>query len=245
MDFKEMLYKQLSADFNVSTENLKNDGNIFILRKPNYERRLYKNDDCLLRILAINNKVVFNSTNAFFLERCKELFKDIEGEWISEFATLLKLDVLLRKFNFSIAEGHQYYIPSDIDNPVFNAAELRWFEGDELFRFYGDDDFSEALAFDEMHPDMIAVTAIADEKIIGMAGASRDGKYMWQIGINVLPGYENRGIGTYLVYRLKCEIIKRGLLPFYGTGASHINSQRVAFKAGFIPAFWELYTKIC
>lgn len=37
------------------------------------------------------------------------------------------------------------------------------------------------------------------DNIIGMAGASAGSETMWQIGVNVMPGYCSRGIGTKLV----------------------------------------------
>ena len=39
----------------------------------------------------------------------------------------------------------------------------------------------------------------------------------------------------------KNEILDMGRLPFYGTSMSHIASQRVAYNAGFYPAWAELY----
>ena len=83
-----------------------------------------------------------------------------------------------------------------------------------------------------------------DDKIIGMAGASADSETMWQIGIDVLPEYRGRGIGTNLVTLLKNEVLKRGKIPFYGTVESHLNSQNIAISAGFFPAWAELYSKI-
>lgn len=78
---------------------------------------------------------------------------------------------------------------------------------------------------------------------MGMAGASADSKTMWQIGINVLPEYRGRGIGTNLVTLLKNEILNRGKIPFYGTVGSHFHSQNIAINAGFFPAWAELYSK--
>ena len=75
-----------------------------------------------------------------------------------------------------------------------------------------------------------------------MAGASADSPAMWQIGINVDPQMREAGIGKMLVTLLKNEILKKGILPFYGTSMSHIASQRVALGAGFVPAWAELAT---
>ena len=65
---------------------------------------------------------------------------------------------------------------------------------------------------------------------------------MWQIGINVNNSYRGKGIGAYLTNELKKEIIKKGVLPFYGTVESHISSQKIALRAGFTPAFYQMYT---
>lgn len=74
----------------------------------------------------------------------------------------------------------------------------------------------------------------------GMAGASRDGEYLWQIGINVDKDYAGQGIGHKLVRALKEEILRRGKVPFYGTSESHTLSQTVGLKAGFVPAWTEV-----
>ena len=64
-----------------------------------------------------------------------------------------------------------------------------------------------------------------------------------KIGINVLPAYQKRGLGWTLTALLAREVERRGALPFYGTSMSHIASQRVALRAGFGPAWTELYAE--
>ena len=99
----------------------------------------------------------------------------------------------------------------------------------------------EAFAFDNNFPDVLAVAKI-DERgnILGMAGASKDSDVMWQIGINVLEGAEEKGVAKTVVKALKNEILRRGKVPFYGTVESHIISQKVALASGFYPAFAEV-----
>ena len=119
---------------------------------------------------------------------------------------------------------------------------LRWYHGAEIEQFRDDDRFREAFTFLEEAPDVIGVAAVKDGNIAGMAGASADSPAMWQIGINVVPGMRNAGVGRMLVTRLKNEILRQGILPYYGTGFSHIASQKVALGAGFVPAWAELFT---
>lgn len=118
--------------------------------------------------------------------------------------------------------------------------ETVWYERDEIAQFAGDGRFSEAFAFCPDAPDMLGVAAVQNGEILAMAGASADSPYLWQLGINVLPHARGRGIGAALIARLKNAVIARGKLPYYGTAVSHIASQRVALKAGFLPAWAEL-----
>lgn len=68
-------------------------------------------------------------------------------------------------------------------------------------------------------------------------------KTLCQIGIDVLPQYRGKGIGTNLVTLLKQELLNRGKIPYYGTAVSHINSKNVAINAGFFPAWAEVYSR--
>ena len=86
---------------------------------------------------------------------------------------------------------------------------------------------------------MLAVIALDGEKIMGMAGCSADTPLMWQIGIDVLPEYRDRGIGKTLVSLLKNEAIRRGAIPYYGTSLSNIASWKTAISCGFVPAWVE------
>lgn len=50
-------------------------------------------------------------------------------------------------------------------------------------------------------------------------------------------------IGAYVTSALKDEVLKRGIVPTYATVESHIKSQQVAVRAGFEPAFYELFSE--
>ena len=77
----------------------------------------------------------------------------------------------------------------------------------------------------------------------GMAGVSADGAYLWQIGINVIPAAEGQGLASTLVRMMKEEVLRQGKTPFYGTSESHNVSKLVGLKAGFVPAWTEVYAK--
>ncbi|MDR0312337.1 MAG: GNAT family N-acetyltransferase, partial [Treponema sp.] len=96
--------------------------------------------------------------------------------------------------------------------------------------------------YDPKRPDILAVAAYDEEKIIGMAGCSADTPLLWQIGIDINENYQGKGIGTYLVTVLKNEIERRGRIPFYGTNLSNIYSWNIALNSGFIPTWIEIET---
>ena len=66
---------------------------------------------------------------------------------------------------------------------------------------------------------------------------------MWQIGVDVLPEYRQRGIASALTSTLAKEIINRGKVPFYCSAWSNIRSVRNAVRSGFIPAWVEMTAK--
>ena len=63
---------------------------------------------------------------------------------------------------------------------------------------------------------------------------------MWQTGINVLPEARGQGVAAMLVSLLRNDVLAAGRLPYYGTSISHLESQRVALRAGFLPSWFEL-----
>ena len=104
--------------------------------------------------------------------------------------------------------------------------------------------FHNALCYSPTQPDVIGVGAIADDgSIKGMAGASLDGMYVRQIGIDVKEEHRGEGLATYLTTLMKQKLLEKGTLPFYGTSESHSLSRSVAIKAGFLPAWCEIYVK--
>ncbi len=144
--------------------------------------------------------------------------------------------------------------------------DLVWFSQEEILRFKDNNRFTSAICFWEGQPDVLAAVYMREmcsnedrqvkegkrdicqsgEKdfdqshMAAMVGASADGEYLWQIGINVDEEYAGRGLGHRLVRAMKEEIRKIGKVPFYGTSESHTVSQTVGLKAGFVPAWTEV-----
>ena len=143
-----------------------------------------------------------------------------------------------------IADTHIYFLPGGKEEAALPPSfEIRWYEKDELADWKEGAAFRHAICGAELMPDMIAAAAVLDGKTVAVAGASEDSPLMWQIGIDVLPAFEGKGLAAGLVTLLKQEILRRGKIPFYGTSESHGVSRNVAVRSGFLPAWAEIYVQ--
>ena len=122
---------------------------------------------------------------------------------------------------------------------------VKWFYDTEIMQFYGDERFPNAICdkYKPERPDKIVVIAYDGDRIMGMAGCSEDAKGWQQIGIDVMPEYRSKGVGTYLVTLLKNKISENGDTPFYGTSVSNYHSWNIALNCGFRPAWVEIGDK--
>lgn len=103
--------------------------------------------------------------------------------------------------------------------------------------------FGNALCAQRRELDVLAVGAYDGGRLIGLAGGSADCERMWQIGVDVLPGYRRRGVAGALTSRLAVEILARGKVPFYCAAWCNLPSVRNALRCGFLPAWTELTAK--
>lgn len=233
---------QLALDFSCKVEDLDKNENTIVENILKDGRRLYGSDGCALKILCFGNRAVV-STTPELIPWFQEKLKNFDANWLCLYTVLKSIDKKLMETGHEIVDVHHYYLPKGDIEEVEPITEIRWYEQSEILKFKDDERFDEAFAFDEKHPDMLAVAAVNGDEIVGMAGASCDGAVMWQIGINVVEKYRGKGIGTNLVILLKNELLRRGKVPFYSTIESNIYSQNIAIKAGFYPVWAELYSR--
>lgn len=174
----------------------------------------------------------------------REIFAKELPEWWCDFKNLRKLENELNKYGREIFDTHIYFLPSEEPTMERPRIRVQWFEKEELEKFRNDKRFNTySLSFSPTQPDVLAVAAYEGEEPIAMAGCSQDGKYLWQIGVDCVPGYEGKGLAVNLVTLLKQEIIARGKVPYYGTAESHAVSRNVAIGSGFLPAWCEIQVR--
>ena len=244
MDYiKEKLYQQLAIDYCCQVSDIKDDKNHFTeYEKLNGRRRFEEVDDCVLKVIAVNGKLIFTGKKSV-VDVCQKHFSNKSGNWFMDVVNFRKLDEILKEEGYRIKTAHPFFIPKDDCVHEINGVEIKKYNQEDIMQFKDDDRFDEAFCFSEESPDVLAVAAIIDHEIVGMAGASADSPSFWQIGINVNKNFEGRYIATGLVSILKADILQKGIVPYYGTSFSNLASQHVAAKAGFEVAWVELITE--
>lgn len=234
---------QLALDLGCKVELLDSPENAVFEWRDLPGRRKYSADTPFLEVLIIGGKLLAAASPAL-LPWCRAHLLDAQAQWLFRPAPLRALETALAEHGYEIGGIHHYYLPKAPFPMATPRFPVRWYEGEALERFRGDARWKESLSFNPHTPDMLAVAAMdRDRRPVGMAGASRDGEGFWQIGINVLPGYRGLGMASNLTALLAQELLRRGIVPFYGTAESHILSQNTALGAGFRPAFAYLYAQ--
>lgn len=238
----EAATKQFYLDFNVENKIFDN-GKITISNSKKIQgARIMEGKDLFFKAAVFLGKayiMVDDEISDWALEK----FQNSAPQWFFEYPDLRMIDKKLKEYKREIADTHIYFLPSKDDNEIKPLREIRWFEQEELLQFKEKNHFTSALCFSKTQPDVLAVAAVDNGELIAMAGASMDGNYLWQIGINVLPDYQNQGLAANLTSIMKQEILNRGKTPFYGTSESHTISQNVGLKAGFLPAWSEIFVR--
>ena len=238
----DILCRQLAIDYCCAPEEVLDQKNHFAEHRfLEGRRRFLERTECYLKIAVINGKLLFTG-RADILAWCREAYETEGSAWFFEVKNLRKLNDRIYRDGYQIQNAHPFFISESITEADTSGYTICRYHDDDIEQFRGDDRFHNAYAFCKEAPDVIGVSAMRDGVIVGMAGASCDSPTMWQIGIDVDPESRQNGIGKMLVTLLKNDILRKGILPYYGTGMSHIASQKVALGSGFELAWAELVT---
>ena len=239
-EYLEKLQTQLSLDLNCAPEDFRTKENVVTISAMRDGRRRYSPDKPFLQMATLGRNTVIMADERLH-DFLRGLVKNVEGHRLFELGYLTKLNEELRKYGYRMAPTHHMFLPCR-DVKLEESWPVQWLFDREINCFYGDPRFPNAIGYPEPcpgRPDRIVALALDGESIMGIAGCSEDGPHWQQIGIDVLPAYRSRGIGSYLVTLVKNRIIERGDVPFYGTAAANVHSQNIALHSGFRPAWVE------
>lgn len=239
-EYYEKLLQQLSIDFNCTPTELQAKENVITVSKLNEGKRSYNPDKPFLEMVTLGKNTVIMADECLH-DFLHSFIKDVEGHSLFELGSLSVLNQELKQYGYQMAPTHHMFLPCR-NVEVEKRFQVKWLYDNEINSFYGNPLFPNAIAFPTpcpVRPDRIVSIAVDGENIMGMAGCSEDAPHWQQIGIDVLPEYRSKGIGSYLVTLLKNKIIEMGDIPFYGTAAANVQSQNIAINSGFKPAWVE------
>ena len=163
---------------------------------------------------------------------------------------LYELNRILEKAGAQVDWMHNFYLP---DPDLVYGAELpclyetREMHPEDFTELYVPDwsqgvpKWSNALSHARKELDVLGVGAFDGGQLIGLAACSADCPEMWQIGIDVLPEYRQKGIASALTNRLARAILERGKVPFYAAAWANVRSVKNGLRSGFRPA-WSVIT---
>lgn len=241
-EIKEIAMRQSAEDIGCRAEDFLSDKNIVCKFHLGENARKYYQEPITANLVSYGNNVVAAATDEV---------KDLITEYISkyEFYHLFEtpnmhwLNDRLAKQGHKICFMAEYYLPDVARIPDINCSYETRLLGPEDFVGLYLPQWSNALCKDRKQLDVLGVGAYDNNKLIGFAACSADCDEMWQIGVDVLPGYRQNGIASALTSKLAKEIFDRGKVPFYCSAWSNIRSARNAVKSGFIPAWVEMSVK--
>lgn len=245
-DFSSELKKLLALEYNCAESDVGGAENVLTVSSGNGGRR-YSPDNAFFSMATTGSNCLITAN-----ERMQPFLRDFivrgeQGHWLFEEGKLAELERELNCHGYKLQGwgAHHMFLPK-YSVEVSRKFPVKRLDGYDCFKeFYGDKRFPNALCGKYLpeRPDEIVLMAFDGDKIMGMAGASRDyeGSPSWlQIGIDVLSEYRCSGVGTFLVNELKNIILESGDIPFYGTSPANIYSQNIAINCGFRPAWVEI-----
>ncbi|MCR5626352.1 MAG: hypothetical protein K6F99_03440 [Lachnospiraceae bacterium] len=257
MDIDEILRRQFEIDTCVPSGE---EFPVHIAQAGNFssDARRYKG-------IAEEYKFIVYGDDAYIcagsesLDRIRELYGNRKPELMFKYPNIKELEKILEDDGYVIAEIQECFTPDIyifMDEDGHIAPEFRYTEDDGegydfreldgiLFKkIKNEDRFPHALVEGDYEKPKKGMALLSPQgEVCGVAGAYKEGRVLWQIGVDVLPSFRNLGLGAELVQRLTVMLLKNGELPYYGTNIGNIISKRTALSAGYVPAWSELFIK--
>lgn len=241
-DILNIAMTQSAIDLNCSPEDFLSEENKIVMSEENPDARRYLTLPFACNLVSYGNNIVAS---------VQKEYEDVVRNYINNYSVahcfetpnMHVLNDEMQKYGLRVCFMAEYFLPDvtllkELDCPY----EMRVLHSEDFSELYVDA-WSNALCEKRKQLDVLGVGAYDNGQLIGLAACSADCDTMWQIGVDVLPGYRRQGIASALTSRLAVEILKRGKVPFYCCAWSNIKSARNAIRSGFRPAWVELTVK--
>ena len=233
---------QSAIDAGCAPEDFGKTEHVVVLSQSHPDARRYLELPFECNLISYGSNIV-----ASVSEGCRQVAEDYINRFPTEhcFETpnLHVLNDAMEEMGLRVCFMAEYFLP---DVNALKARDCPY----ELRMLYPEDfqnlylpQWSNALCEKRKHLDVLGVGAYDGDTLVGFAGCSADCDRMWQIGVDVLPGYRRQGIASAVTSKLALEILKRDKVPFYCAAWSNLKSVRNALRCGFRPAWVELTVK--
>lgn len=259
-DHFQAVLEQLALDYGCRPEDFGQDRNVVLPARDLPGQRRFRPQGNFLKVAGTGSNLVV-ACQPELLDWARDYFQALEPGSLALASTFRDLDRALAVHGQQVRHLAQFYLPAAGAGPAAaigagspqdastsdcpgQAVRLELLSGPDLAGLRGLPGFAHALPASQnsARPDVLAVAAWQNQRLVGLAGASADAARLWQIGVDVAPDCRRQGLGRCLVARLSQEIQARGKTPYYGTSCSNLASGQTARAAGFTLAWLELYS---
>ena len=241
-DIWRIALQQSAYDCNCSPEDFVAEQNVVTISKKNPHARKYLELPLSCDLVSYGSNIVAQASEEI-TPIVRQYIDRYPVEHCFETPNMHVLDEQLRPFGQKICFMAEYFLP-DVEaiKELPCDYELRVLHQEDFASLYLPQ-WSNALCADRKHLDVLGVGAYDNGKLIGLAGCSADCEMMYQIGVDVLPEYRQKGIASALTSRLALEILSLDKVPFYCAAWCNIKSVRNAIRSGFRPAWVAMTAK--
>ena len=221
--------KQIMNDFSIGEEKFNSKKNIFISNEPADDFLFYNSSD--FSLICTDNRVFMRSDNAKLIEKLETTYKDYLGQWFSGAYNIGNLSSILAEFDMEIDNFFPLMTYSCNSKPKLNHDFVKIYK-DDIGKFKGKTKMS--FCFD--NDDRLGLDYYDSDRLIALAGASKSGKYLWDIGFEKFSfDKKYKGIGTEMLLTISRMIKEENseISQFTSTQFSHTRSINTSIRAGF------------
>lgn len=245
MDNEEILraaMMQSAIDANCLAGDFCKTENVIVYSKENPDARRYLELPFACNLISYGNNIVA-SIDKKYETIVREYIEKYPVVHCFETPNMHVLNRAFMEFDLQVCFMAEYFLP-DMNrlsrrDCIYHTKMLFKEDFSSLYV----PEWSNALCEKRKELDVLGVGAYEGGRLVGLAACSTDCDTMWQIGVDVLPEYRQKGIASALTSLLACEIMERGKIPFYCCAWSNIRSARNAIRSGFRPAWVEMTVK--
>ncbi len=239
----EMAMRQSACEMNCRAEDFLGNDPVMTAFSLGERARKYYKEPITCNFVSYGSNLVA-SVKPEYEEIVREYIHKFECYHCFETPAMHWLEERIRPMGQKVCFMAEYFLPDTkkLEPRSCKKYEMRILHRPDFAELYRKE-WSNALCADRKHLDVLGVGVYDDGVLIGLAGCSADCDSMWQIGVDVLPGYRRKGIASALTGHLAMEILQRDKVPFYCCAWSNIRSARNAVKSGFVPAWAEMTVK--